>query len=123
MSSRPLRRMDADDQPRSHSGRVPSRFFRDGMVVTFDQPCGAIGRHDALIIRAPDGEILEIFPAAIRRDGGVSVWYAPHPLLRHWLGWMVRLDDRRWSFRMEALHIDILSDIPELCEAGRTEAR
>jgi len=110
--------MDAGDQPRHHSGRVPSRFFRDAMVVTFDQSCGAIGRNDTLAIRAPDGEILEIFPAAIRRDGAVSVWYAPHPLLRHWLGWMVRLDDRRWSFRMEALHIDILSDIPELCEGG-----
>src|SRR5215470_14653816 len=113
MSSPRLRRMDADDQPRSHSGRVPSRFFRDGMVVTFDRPCGAIGRHDTLNIRAPDGEALEIFPAAIRRDGAVSVWYAPHPLLRHWLGWMEQIDDMRWSFRMEAHHIDTLKEIPE----------
>jgi len=110
--------MDDDDQPRSHSGRVPSRFFRDGMIVTFDQPCVAIGHHDALIIRAPDGEILEIFPAAIRRDGAVSVWYAPHPLLRHWLGWMQRIDDTSWSFWMEAHHMDILAGIPELREGG-----
>ena len=52
----------------------------------------------------------------------MSVWYAPHPLLRHWLGWMERIDDTHWSFRMEALHIDILNDIPELCETDRQAA-
>ena len=87
------------------------------MVVTFDRPCCAIVPRDTLNIRTPSGAALEMFPAAIRRDGGVSVWYAPHPLLRHWLGWMVRQDDTHWTFRMEALHIDMLSAIPELCES------
>jgi hypothetical protein len=107
----------AKERPRVHSGRVKSEFFGDGMIVTFDRPCPDIAWHDTLDIRTPGGEVLEIFPAAIRRDGAVSVWYAPHPLLRHWLGWMVPLDDTHWSFRMEALHIDILSAIPELCES------
>ncbi len=102
--------------PQVHSGRVSSEFFSDGMIVTFDPPCRTIGRQDRLNIRTPAGEVLEIFPAATRADGGVSVWYAPHPLLRHWLGWMVRQDDAHWSFRMEALHIEILGEIPELCE-------
>ena len=48
----------------------------------------------------------------------MSVWYAPHPLLRHWLGWLERIDDTHWSFRMEAHHVDILRGIPELCDAG-----
>ncbi len=71
---------------------------------------------DTLVIRTPSGEILDLFPAAMRPDGAISVWYAPHPLLRHWVGWMERIDDRRWSFRMEPFHIEVLSGIPELCE-------
>lgn len=93
-------------------------FFQDGMVVSFDQPCTSIERDDTLAIRAPNGDLLEIFPAAKRADGSVSVWYAPHPLLRHWLGWMERIDDMRWSFRMEAHHVDTLKGIPELCADG-----
>jgi hypothetical protein len=100
---------------RVHNGRVAGAFFRDGMVVSFDRPCATIERDDTLAIRTPNGDLLEIFPAARRPDGAVSVWYAPHPLLRHWLGWMERIDDLRWSFRMEAHHIDALSGIPELC--------
>jgi hypothetical protein len=110
--------MGGDDRPRSHSGRVAGEFFKNGMIVTFDQSCPTIGRDDTLAIRTPSGEMLEIFPATIRPDGGVSVWYAPHPLLRHWLGWMARIDDTHWSFRMEALHIDILRGIPELYGDG-----
>jgi hypothetical protein len=30
---------------------------------------------------------------------------------------MERIDDTRWRFRMEGVHIDILSGIPELCES------
>jgi hypothetical protein len=105
------------DKPQVHSGRVASEFFSDGMIVSFDPPCGAVARPDTLEKRTPNREPMEIFPAAIRRDGTVSVWYAPHPLLRHWLGWMERIDDTRWRFRMEGLHIDILSGIPELCES------
>ena len=45
-----------------------------------------------------------------------TVWYPPHPLLRHWLGWMERIDATRWRFRMEPYHIDILPGIPALCE-------
>jgi hypothetical protein len=101
-----------------HGGRVAGEFFRDGMVVSFDQPCRGIARDDTLAIRTPNGELLEMFPAARRADGAVSVWYAPHPLLRHWLGWLERIDDTRWSFRMEAHHVDILHGIPELCDAG-----
>ena len=70
-----------------------------------------------LDIRTPGGGTLEIFPASVRSDGGILVWYAPHPLLRHWLGWMVPLDDTHWSFRMEPIHIDMLRAIPEFCEA------
>src|SRR5262245_23436763 len=105
------------DQHLVHRGSVRSEFFSDGMVVTFDGPCKAIAPSDALDIRTPGGAAMEIFPAAIRPDGALSVWYAPHPLLRHWLGWMARVDDTHWTFRMEALHIDMLSEIPELCEA------
>ena len=104
-----------------HSGRVRSEFFSDGMVIAFDRPCRSIARGDTLEIRTPAGEALEIFPATIRRDGAVSVWYAPHPLLRHWLGHLVRQDDTHWSFRMEALHIDMLNAIPELCESPATK--
>jgi hypothetical protein len=108
--------MANEGKPRVHSGRVASEFFKSGMVVTFDHGCTTIGRADMLDIRTPSGAALEIFPAATRPDGGVSVWYAPHPLLRHWLGWLERIDDTHWTFRMEALHIDILNGIPELCE-------
>ena len=87
------------------------------MTVTFAQPCRAIALTDVLDIRTPSGDALEIFPASARADGRILVWYAPHPLLRHWLGWMVPLDDTHWSFRMEAIHIDMLRAIPELCEA------
>ena len=104
-----------DIKRRIHAGHVAGEFFRDGMMVTFDKPCRTIAPGDTLDIRTPKGEALEIFPAAVRRDGGVSVWYAPHPLLRHWLGWMERIDDTHWSFRMEAMHVDILNGIPELC--------
>lgn len=105
-----------------HSGRVASEFFSDGMIVTFERPCRNIARDDTLDIRTAGGEAMEIFPAAVRRDGGVSVWYAPHPLLRHWLGWLARIDDTHWTFRMEALHIDLLNAIPELCESPAKEA-
>jgi hypothetical protein len=105
----------ADNSRRTHSGRVAGAFFRDRMVITFDQPCPTIAPDDTLVVCTPSGEPMEIFPAAVRRDGGVSVWYAPHPLLRHWLGWLERIDDTHWAFRMEAMHIDILNGIPELC--------
>lgn len=108
-------------RPRVHPGRVGSEFFSDRMAVTFDRPCRTIAPHDQLDLTTPRGDVLEIFPAAVRSDGGVSVWYAPHPLLRHWLGWMERIDDTHWMFRMEALHIDILGDIPELCGPPITE--
>jgi hypothetical protein len=42
------------------------------------------------------------------------VWYAPHPLLRHSLGWTERIDDTHWRFRMEPYHVDILRGIPAL---------
>lgn len=101
-----------------HGDQVAGEFFRDGMVVSFDRPCPAIARDDTLAIRTPSGDLLEMFPATRRPEGAVSVWYAPHPLLRHWLGWMERTDDTRWVFRMEAHHVDILRGIPELCDAG-----
>ena len=44
------------------------------------------------------------------------MWYAPHPLLRHSLGWTERIDDTHWRFRMEPYHVDILRGIPALCE-------
>lgn len=99
----------------NHAGRTAAAFFSDGMTMTFDKPCPAIARTDTLTIRAPDGELLEIIPAGPRPDHGVSVWYAPHPLLRHWLGWMERVDDFHWRFRMEPYHLDILRGIPALC--------
>ena len=68
--------MDNDGNPCVHSGRIASEFFKNGMVVTFDKPCRTIERNDTLAIRTPKGETLEMFPAAVRPDGGVSVWYA-----------------------------------------------
>jgi hypothetical protein len=108
-----------DGTARVHSGHVPSEFFKNGMLVSFDQPCRTIAPGDALDIRTPAGEALEIFPAAVRSDGGVSVWYAPHPLLRHWLGWLERIDDTHWSFHMEPHHLEMLNAIPELCEGAK----
>jgi hypothetical protein len=105
----------ADLRSRTHSGRVAGALFEDRMVITFEAPCPAIAPDDTLVVRNERGEPMEIFPAAVRRDGGVSVWYAPHPLLRHWLGWLEPIDDTHWAFRMEAMHIDILNGIPELC--------
>jgi hypothetical protein len=103
---------------RIHNGQVAGEVFKDGMVVSFDRPCRSIERDDTLAVRTPNGEMLEIFPAAGRPDGAISVWYAPHPLLRHWLGWMERIDDLHWSFRMEAHHVDILRGIREVCANG-----
>ena len=108
--------MGEDEKARVHSGRVPGEFFKARILVTFDRPCRAIATTDALDIRTPGGEALEIFPAAVRPDGGVSVWYAPHPLLRHWLGWLERIDDTHWEFHMEPHHVEMLNAIPELCE-------
>jgi hypothetical protein len=51
------------------------------MTITFDQPQPAIGRHDALRVKTPENASL------------VLVWYAPDPLLRHWLGRLERRDD------------------------------
>ena len=97
-------------------GRAPSAFFSDGMIITLEQPNATIARGDTLNVRSAEGETLEIIPAGIRADHAVLVWYAPHPLLRHWLGWMERIDDTRWRFRMEPYHVDILRGIPALCE-------
>jgi hypothetical protein len=94
-------------------GRVDSMFYSDGMVVTFDEPCRSIGRHDVLRIRTPDGDLLDIIVASVHGEGEVSVWYAPDPLLRHWLGRLVNIDDVRWRFRMEPYHVDILDSIPK----------
>jgi hypothetical protein len=99
-----------------HAGRAPSAFFSDGMIITLETPNATIVRGDTLNVLAPDGEMLEIIPAGVRQDHAVSVWYAPHPLLRHWLGWIERIDATRWRFRMEPYHIDILRGIPALCE-------
>jgi hypothetical protein len=99
---------------RVHAGRAPSALFSDGMTITLETQNATIVRGDTLDIRAPDGEVLEIIPAGARHDGSVSVWYAPHPLLRHWLGWLERVDDTRWRFRMEPFHVDVLRDIPAL---------
>jgi hypothetical protein len=93
---------------------VASAFFKDGMIISFEEPCPRIAASDTLAIEAPEGELLEIFPAALRRDGSLAVWYAPHPLLRHWLGWMAPVNDREWSFHMEPYHVDILRGIPAL---------
>jgi hypothetical protein len=101
---------------RIYAGRAMSAFFSDGMTITLDAPNASIMRGDTLNVRSSDGEILEIIPAGARSDHMVSVWYAPHPLLRHWLGWMERIDATRWRFRMEPYHVDILRGIPALCE-------
>ena len=109
----------ADDGTAHSSGRAPGEFFNTGMVVAFDRPCR--GRSARRFARCPHAGRRGVgdFPAAVRRDGGVSVWYAPHPLLRHWLGWLERIDDTHWSFHMEPHHVEMLNAIPELC--GSTE--
>lgn len=105
------RRRSASD--RILRGRVDSVFYSDGMMITFDAPCRAIGRRDELRIRAPDGSLLDMIVASIHSEREVSVWYAPDPLLRHWLGRLVNVDDVRWRLRMEPYHIDILAGIPK----------
>ena len=72
----------------AHAGRAASAFFSDGMIITLDAANATLMRGDTLTVRAPDGEVLDMIPAGPRIDGAASVWYAPHPLLRHWLGWM-----------------------------------
>jgi hypothetical protein len=100
----------------NHAGHAASAFFADGMIITFDKPFDTLARGDTLSIRKPHGGTLEMIPAGLRPNGAVSVWYAPHPLLRHWLGWMEQIDAVRWRFHMEPYHIDILRGIPALCE-------
>jgi len=100
----------------THAGHAQSAFFSDGMIITLDQPDAKLLRGDTLNVRAPNGELLEIIPAGMRQDGAALVWYAPHPLLRHWLGRMERVAPTRWRFRMEPYHVDILRGIPALCE-------
>ncbi|HMK81935.1 MAG TPA: hypothetical protein VK438_19940 [Xanthobacteraceae bacterium] len=100
----------------THAGHAQSAFFSDGMIITLDQPDAKLQRGDTLNVRTPDGELLEIIPAGMRQDGAALVWYAPHPLLRHWLGRMERVDPTRWRLRMEPYHVDILRGIPALCE-------
>jgi hypothetical protein len=99
-----------------HAGRAASAFFSDGMTITLETSNATIARGDTLNIRSPDGELLEMIPAGMRQDHALSVWYAPHPLLRHWLGWMEQIDETRWRFRMEPYHVDILGGIPALRE-------
>lgn len=100
----------------NYAGHAASAFFSDGMTITLDKPNAIIVRGDTLTVRALGGEILEIIPAGLRPDHAVLVWYAPHPLLRHWLGWMEPIDRTHWRFRMEPHHIDVLRGIPALCE-------
>jgi hypothetical protein len=99
---------------RIRQGRIDGEYFRSGMVITFEEPCRDLAPGDMLAIKSTSGVELEISLAALRPDGKPSVWYAPHPLLRHWLGWLERNDDRHWSFFMEPYHVDILDGIPEL---------
>jgi hypothetical protein len=93
-------------------GRVDSSFFSDGMTITFDEPQFSIGRHDALRVRTPESGLLDISVASIGPAAVVLVWYAPDPLLRHWLGRLERRDDLHWVLRMEPYHVDILKGIP-----------
>jgi hypothetical protein len=82
------------------------------MTILFDEPQETIGRWDALRVRTVDGELLDIAVASVSAAGQVLVWYAPDPLLRHWLGRLQKRDDRRWVLRMEPYHVDILDSIP-----------
>ena len=102
--------MADDGTARVHSGHVSGEFFKNGMLVSLET--GHFREYFA-------GGWFEMFPAAVRPDGGVSVWYAPHPLLRHWLGPLERIDDTYWSFHMESHHVEMLNAIPELCEGAK----
>jgi hypothetical protein len=108
--------MGVQRRSQTHAGHAKSVFFTDGMEITLETPNATLLRGDTLNVRAPDGELLELIPAGMRQDGAALVWYAPHPLLRHWLGRMERVDAKCWRLRMEPYHVDILRGIPALCE-------
>lgn len=82
----------------------------DRMVITMARPCPAFGPHDTLIVRSPDGDELDLSFAGLRPDGRPSVWYAINPLLRHWLGWLEKIDDTHWMLRMEPFHLTSLDE-------------
>jgi hypothetical protein len=93
-------------------GRVDSSLFSDGMIITFDEPQPSIGRRDALRVKTPESGLLDIAVASVGPAAQVLVWYAPDPLLRHWLGRLERRDELHWVLRMEPYHADILKSIP-----------
>jgi hypothetical protein len=93
-------------------GRVESSLFSDGMTITFEESQPSIGRHDALRVKTPEGGLLDIAVASVSPAAQVLVWYAPDPLLRHWLGRLERRDDFHWVLRMEPYHVDVLKSIP-----------
>jgi hypothetical protein len=111
-ASKELTRRGVSMAGRIIRGRVDSPLFSDGMTITFDEPQPSIGRHDALRVKTPDNGLLDIAVASVNPASQVLVWYAPDPLLRHWLGRLERRDDFHWVLRMEPYHVDILNSIP-----------
>jgi hypothetical protein len=90
---------------RTAFGTADRSFICDGMIVRFPEG-DAMRPGDDIVVRAPDGEELDLFFGSVRPDGLVSVWYALHPELRHWLGWLEPVGTATWRFRMEPFHRD-----------------
>ena len=94
---------------KSVTGRIDGRHIADGMLIDFGNEEMVPG--DRLCIRDGDGSELDLFFGSVRPDGLVSVWYAVHPELRHWLGRLEPAGGSRWVFRMEPFHLDWLREL------------
>jgi hypothetical protein len=90
---------------RTAFGTADRSFIADGMIVRFPES-DPMRPGDDIVVRTPDGEELDLFFGSVRPDGLVSVWYALHPELRHWLGWLEPAGPAAWRFRMERFHRD-----------------
>jgi len=87
-------------------GRAAAEQIADGLKIRF---AGGMTPGDRIAVHSPSGELMDISLAGVRRDGRPAVWYAPHPVFRHWLGWLEG-EGEDWVLRMEPFHIDRLQD-------------
>ena len=90
--------------PEPVEGRADAERIVDGMGICFP---GGMSPGDKIAVRAPSGNLLDISLGGVRRDGCPAVWYAPHPVFRHWLGWLEGQGET-WILRMEPFHQDMM---------------